>query len=75
MHDTDSIFLLSSAAEKSKCLVFVDGKPVEKQIGDVWTTSDDLCMKHTCELSSKGVPKATTFQEYCYYTCYNASST
>lgn len=59
------------AAESSKCLVFIDGNPVEKHNGDVWTTSDDLCMKHTCELTAKGVPKVTTFQEYCYYTCYN----
>lgn len=44
---------------------------IEKSAGDVWNSSIDLCLKHTCELNSNGTAVESTFREYCYLTCSN----
>lgn len=57
--------------DPSTCHVIMDGVELEKQVGDVWSSTDDLCLKHTCELDQTGGPIESTFSEYCSHACLN----
>lgn len=57
--------------ETSKCQVRINGHLTEKLVGEIWNSSSDVCMKHTCEIDSKGAAVERTFREYCYHTCSN----
>lgn len=49
--------------------MIIDGVAVEKQVGDVWSSADDLCSKHTCEIDQTGEPIESSFREYCSHSC------
>lgn len=55
----------------NSCRILVDGITLVKQIGDVWNSADDLCLKHTCEIDQTGEPVESTFREYCSHSCLN----
>lgn len=59
--------------KKSKCIVNIDGRMLEKTVGEVWNSPNDLCLKHTCEIAPNGIAVESTFQEYCYHKCNNVS--
>lgn len=57
----------------SKCSIQINGQTVEKAVGEVWSSAQDVCMKHACELAENGTAREISFQEYCFQTCYNVS--
>lgn len=59
--------------DKTKCLVNIDGRILEKPAGDIWNSPSDLCLKHTCEIKSNGTAVESTFREYCFHECNNVS--
>lgn len=58
-------------ADRKKCLVDIRGQTYEKAAGDIWNSSDDFCLKHTCEIGPNGIPIESTFREYCSHSCSN----
>lgn len=57
----------------SNCTVKIDGKTVNKAVGEIWNSSKDLCLKHTCEIEPNGTAIESTFREYCSHQCNNVS--
>lgn len=49
----------------------MNGKLMEKSIGDVWNSVDDLCQKYTCEMGPNGEALEKSFREYCLHSCHN----
>lgn len=67
------IFLFS---DLPKCHIQVNDVLIEKSVGDVWNSTSDTCMKHTCEVDDRGNAVERTFREYCtaHHTCNDVSS-
>lgn len=62
---------LHNIADRKKCLIDIEGRSYEKAAGDIWNSSNDLCLKHTCEIGPNGIPIESTFREYCLHSCSN----
>lgn len=60
-----------SFLDESNCTVKIDGKTINKAIGEIWSSSKDLCLKHTCEIGPNGTAIESTFSEYCSHHCNN----
>lgn len=64
----------SRIADNSTCRVGMNGKFVEKSIGDVWNSVEDLCQKYICEMGPNGQALQKSFREYCLHSCNNVRS-